>query len=97
MPNKKIDFRLYSYVDSLRNEYPDNFVSVTNSISPDRGFFRACKNACYGIRTSLKRQLKKSQTDLFYSPANEGMLFPNIPQIITAYDLIPLKYPEVSP
>ena len=94
--DSNLDFVLYSYADSLKNRYPDNIIFVGNSISPDRGFSGHIKRLLW-YQTSLNWQLKRNNTDLFYSPANEGMLFPSIPQIITVHDLIPLKYPEVSP
>ena len=94
--DKKWNFQIYSYADSLKNQYPNNFISVTNTISPDRGFSGHVRRLLW-YQTSLSWQLKKNQTDLFFSPASEGMFFPSVPQIVTVHDLIPLKYPEVSP
>ncbi|MGB5637321.1 MAG: glycosyltransferase family 1 protein, partial [Waterburya sp.] len=48
-------------------------------------------------QTALNKQLKRQQADLFFSPVYEGIFFPNVPQILTVHDLIPLKYPELSP
>ena len=92
----KLDIMLYSHANYLKDRYPNNIISVTNSISPDRGFSGHIKRLLW-YQTGLKKHLKRQNAALFFSLANEGMLFPSIPQIITVYDLIPLKYPEVSP
>lgn len=94
--NREFDLCLYSYSDSLKNKYPNNVISVTNTISPDLGLSGHIKRLLW-YQISLNWQLKRSKIDLFFSPASEGMLFPSVPQIITVHDLIPLKYPEVSP
>ena len=94
--HSELDFTLYSHANYLKERYPNNTISVTNSISPDRGFSGHIKRLLW-YQTALKKHLKRQNAALFFSPANEGMLFPNIPQIVTVHDLIPLKYPEVSP
>ena len=93
---KKYDFLIYSYAEYFKKLYPNNTISVTKAIAPDRGFSGHIKRLLW-YQTILSWQLKKNQTALFYSPASEGMLFPTVPQIVTVHDLIPLKYPEVSP
>ncbi len=93
---QELDFTLYSHANFLKSQYPDSIISVTDSISPDRGFSGHIKRLLW-YQTKLNWQLKNNSLDLFYSPASEGMLFPSVPQIITVHDLIPLKYPEVSP
>ncbi|MCC0176885.1 glycosyltransferase family 4 protein [Waterburya agarophytonicola K14] len=94
--DRELNFTLYSHANSLKTQYPQNIISVNKSISPDRGFLGHIKRLLW-YQTSLNWQLKNSNTDLFFSPASEGMLFPSVPQIVTVHDLIPLKYPEVSP
>ncbi|MGD1919347.1 MAG: glycosyltransferase family 4 protein [Pleurocapsa sp.] len=94
--DRGLDVCLYSYSDSFKNQYPNNVIPITNTISPDLGFSGHIKRLLW-YQTSLNWQLKRSKIDLFFSPATEGMLFPSVPQIITVHDLIPLKYPEVSP
>ena len=91
----EFNFALYSHAKGLKTQYPERIISVTDAISPDRGFPGHIKRLLW-YQTSLNRQLQ-SQADLFFSPAAEGMLFPTVPQIITLHDLIPLKYPEFSP
>lgn len=90
------DYLLYSHADYFKTQYPDKISPVSSALSPDRGFPGHIKRL-FWYQTGLNWQLKRQKTDLFFSPASEGMLFPSIPQIITVHDLIPLKYPEVSP
>ncbi|MEM9510325.1 MAG: glycosyltransferase family 1 protein [Cyanobacteria bacterium P01_E01_bin.35] len=93
---QEFNFRLYASSSQLKAHYQDRINPVTASISPDRGFTGHIKRLLW-YQTSLNWQLRQQQTALFFSPATEGMLFPSVPQIITVHDLIPLKYPEVSP
>ena len=91
-----LDFTLYSHADRFKTRYPNRIFPVTDALSPERGFTGHLKRLLW-YQTSLNWQLKRQNTDLFWSPASEGMLFPSIPQIVTVHDLIPLKYPEVNP
>ena len=94
--NQQFDFRLYSHTDFFKIRYPDKVVSVNSALSPDRGFLGHIKRILW-YQTALNQQLKRQQTDLFFSPVYEGIFFPHVPQIVTVHDLIPLKYPELSP
>ncbi|HEY9769575.1 MAG TPA: glycosyltransferase family 1 protein [Coleofasciculaceae cyanobacterium] len=94
--DRQFDFTLYSNADFWQNKYSAKVVSVAPDISPDRGFSGHIKRLIW-YQTALNRQLKKQNVDLFFSPVTEGILFPNVPQIVCVYDLIPLKYPELSP
>lgn len=90
------DFQLYSHADCFKSQYPKQFIAVDSSLSPDRGFAGHIKRILW-YQTALNQQLKHQQVDLFFSPVAEGIFFPCIPQIVTVHDLIPLKYPELSP
>ena len=92
----ELDFRLYAFNNRLKQLYPDNINLVDPAISPDRGFQGHIKRLLW-YQTSLNWQLRQQQTALFFSPATEGMLFPSVPQVMMVHDLIPLKYPELSP
>jgi len=94
--DRHLDVALYSHSDRLRHQYPSSFFPISNALSPDRGFPGHIKRLLW-YQTQLNWQLKQSKINLFFSPVAEGMLFPSIPQIITVHDLIPLKYPKVSP
>ena len=94
--DQQFDFRLYSHADYFKSGYPDQTVSVDSVLSPDRGFSGHIKRI-FWYQNKLKQELKNQQADLFFSPVYEGMFFPNVPQIVTVHDLIPLKYPELSP
>lgn len=93
---QEFDFALYSHSSYLKTKYPKKTLSVTNSLSPDRGFSGHIKRFLW-YQTTLNWQLKRQNTALFYSPVTEGILFPSIPQVVSVHDLIPLKYPELSP
>lgn len=93
---QKFNFRLYTHSNKLKSRYPDRINPVAASISPDRGFAGHVKRLLW-YQTSLNWQLRQQNTALFFSPATEGMLFPSVSQIVTVHDLIPLKYPQVSP
>jgi len=92
----KFDFRLYSHANHFKSQYPRQYLAVDPSLSPDRGLSGHIKRLLW-YQTGLKQQLKRQQVDLFFSPVHEGNFFPTVPQIVTVHDLIPLKYPEVSP
>jgi glycosyltransferase involved in cell wall biosynthesis len=94
--DRKFDFRLYSHSDYFKSQYPRQYLGVDPSLSPDRGLSGHIKRLLW-YQTGLKHQLKLQQVDLFFSPVHEGSFFPPVPQIVTVHDLIPLKYPEVSP
>lgn len=93
---QKFDVRLYANSEYLKKLYPQKISSVSTAISPDRGFVGHLKRLLW-YQSSLNWQLRQQQTDLFFSPATEGMLFPSVPQVIMVHDLIPLKFPELSP
>lgn len=93
---QEANFRLYANAEYLKELYPQNIVPVSTSISPDRGFMGHLKRLLW-YQTSLNWQLRQQKTDLWFSPATEGMLFPSVPQVILVHDLIPLKFPELSP
>ena len=93
--DRQFDFTLYSHDDDFQTQYCDRVIPITPTVSPDRGFPGHIKRLLwYQI---LKQQLKSQLADLFFSPVHEGIFFPGIPQIVTVHDLIPLKYPELSP
>lgn len=90
------DFSLYSHADCFKSTYSNKVIRLDPALSPDRGFLGHLKRI-FWYQTALNKQLKHQQADLFFSPVYEGIFFPNVPQIVTVHDLIPLKYPELSP
>jgi glycosyltransferase involved in cell wall biosynthesis len=93
---QEFDFILYSNSSYFQKNYLSQTISVTDSLSPDRGFSGHI-NRFLWYQTLLNWQLKQQNTALFYSPVGEGMLFPSIPQVVSVYDVIPIKYPELNP
>lgn len=93
--DRQFEFTLYSHADDWQTQYPERVVPVTPALSPDRGLSGHLKRI-FWYQTTLREQLKPS-TDLLFSPVAEGIFSTRIPQIITVHDLIPLKYPELSP
>ncbi|PSB09363.1 glycosyltransferase family 1 protein [Pleurocapsa sp. CCALA 161] len=96
LDQRQFNFRLYSQADCFKSQYPQQVIPVDPSLSPDRGFSGHIKRI-FWYQTVLNQQFKHQQADLFFSPVAEGIFFPCIPQIVTVHDLIPLKYPELSP
>ena len=94
--DRTFNFRLYSQANYFKSNYSKQTTAVDSALSPDRGFSGHIKRL-YWYQTKLKQQLEHQQVDLFFSPVYEGMFFPQVPQIVTVHDLIPLKYPELSP
>jgi glycosyltransferase involved in cell wall biosynthesis len=94
--NFELDIRLYSHADLFQAQYPEQYIAVNPNLSPDRGLAGHLKRLLW-YQTTLNQQLKHQQVDLFFSPVSEGIFFPAVPQIVTVHDLIPLKYPELSP
>ena len=94
--DRQFQFTLYSHDDYFQTQYPTRVIPVNPAVSPDRGFPGHIKRI-FWYQTALNQQLKRQSADLFFSPVYEGMFFPSIPQIVTVHDLIPLKYPELSP
>ena len=94
--DRQFQFTLYSHDDYFKAQYPDRVIPVTPTVSPDRGFSGHIKRLLW-YQTALNQQLKSQSADLFFSSVYEGMFFPSVPQIVTVHDLIPLKYPELSP
>ena len=91
----EFDFTLYSHDDYFQTKYADRMVSVTSALSPDCGLSGHLRRI-FWYQTALKKQLQPN-TDLLFSPVSEGIFSTQIPQIVTVHDLIPLKYPQLSP
>jgi glycosyltransferase involved in cell wall biosynthesis len=49
------------------------------------------------LQTSLPSLLRRDGVQLLITPSVEGLLWPQIPQIITVHDLMPLRYIEENP
>lgn len=94
--DRDIDFVLYSNASRFKRAYPKRTKPITRFLSPDRGFLGHLTRLLW-YQTDLNWQLKKQNIALFYSPVAEGILFPNVAQIVTVHDLIPIQYPEFNP
>lgn len=92
----KFDLRLYAHTDAFKTKYPQQIIEVNPALSPDRGFAGHLKRI-FWYQRQLNQQLKRQEINLFFSPIHEGMFLPSVPQIVTVHDLIPLKYPQLSP
>ena len=55
----EFDFTVYSHADSLQAKYPEEVVSVTKAISPDRGFSGHMRRFLW-YNTALKQASQKS-------------------------------------
>lgn len=94
--NQELDFLLYSHTDFFQTHYPEQVIPISSGLSPDRGFSGHLRRLLW-YQTKLNQQLQSQLADLFFSPVYEGIFFPSVPQIVTVHDLIPLKYPQLSP
>ncbi len=82
-PELKIDFPRSTKSSVPPFHYPANFRSNSVRLSWEQIGLRY---ACY-----------RDKLDLFYSPIAEGILFPQLPQIITVHDLLHFHYPSLLP
>lgn len=94
----KSPFEFFAYTSSslLLDSFPHNTIRVSHLTSPDRGFPGNSLRVLWQ-QTVLRRDLRKQQASLLYSPVPEGILCPHLKQVITIHDLLPIKYPELYP
>ena len=86
----------YSTSPELNMEFPE---STTNSVPPFHypANFRSNSVRLSWEQLGLRYACYKDKLDLIYSPIAEGILFPQLPQIITVHDLLPFHYPSLLP
>jgi len=86
----------YSASPELCMEFPE---STTGTVPPFRypANFRSNSIRLSWEQLGLRYACYKDNLDLLYSPIAEGILFPNLPQIITIHDLLPFHYPSLLP
>ena len=86
----------YSASPDLIKEFPE---STTNSVPPFHypANFRSNSVRLSWEQLGLRYACFKDKLDLLFSPIAEGILFPQLPQIITVLDLLPFHYPSLLP
>ena len=86
----------YSTSPELNMQFPN---STTNSVPPFHypANFRSNSVRLSWEQLGLRYACYKDKLDLIYSPIAEGILFPQLPQIITVHDLLPFHYPSLLP
>jgi len=86
----------YSASPDLIKEFPE---STTNSVPPFHypANFRSNSVRLSWEQLGLRYTCFKDKLDLLFSPIAEGILFPQLPQIITVLDLLPFQYPSLLP
>ena len=86
----------YSTSPELIGEFPE---STTSSVPAFRypANFRSNSIRLSWEQIGLRYACFKDNVDLLYSPIAEGILFPQLPQIITVHDLLPFHYPSLLP
>ena len=86
----------YSTSPELNKQFPN---STTNSVPPFHypANFRSNSVRLSWEQLGLRYACFKDKLDLIYSPIAEGILFPQLPQIITVHDLLPFHYPSLLP
>lgn len=91
----ELDFIVFSNSRRLKDLYPNQVSHVKSPISPELGFKGHLMRFLW-LQT-LPLRLRNRNASLLYSTVPEGVLFPYANQIITIHDLIPLRFPELSP
>ena len=96
MTQWKGDTVAYSTSPDLIKEFPE---STTSSVPPFHypANFRSNSVRLSWEQLGLRYACFKDKLDLLYSPIAEGILFPQLPQIITVHDLLPFHYPSLLP
>jgi len=86
----------YSTSPELIEEFPE---STSSSVPPFRypANFKSNSIRLSWEQIGLRYACFKDSVDLLYSPIAEGILFPQLPQIITVHDLLPFHYPSLLP
>jgi len=86
----------YSTSPELSKKFPK---STKSSVPPFHypANFRSNSVRLIWEQIGLRYACYKDKLDLLYSPVAEGILFPQLPQIITIHDLLPFHYPSLLP
>ena len=86
----------YSTSPELNCEFPE---STSSSVPPFHypANFRSNSVRLSWEQLGLRYACFRDNLDLLYSPIAEGILFPQLPQIITIHDLLPFHYPSLLP
>jgi len=86
----------YSTSPELIGQFPE---STSSSVPAFRypANFRSNSIRLSWEQIGLRYSCFKDNVDLLYSPIAEGILFPQLPQIITVHDLLPFHYPSLLP
>ena len=86
----------YSTSPELIGQFPE---STSSSVPAFRypANFRSNSIRLSWEQIGLRYACFKDNVDLLYSPIAEGILFPQLPQIITVHDLLPFHYPSLLP
>ena len=96
MSQLKVNTIAYSASPELTQEFPE---STNNSVPPFHypANFRSNSVRLSWEQVGLRYACYKDKMDLLYSPIAEGILFPQLPQVITVHDLLPFHYPSLLP
>lgn len=90
------DFTVYSSSPALKKMYPEKVIRVSPLTSPGLGFKGHLIRLLWQ-QTMLPFKVRRQNASLLYSTVPEGILFSPVKQIITMHDILPLRYPEMSP
>ena len=71
-------------------------IYIPSDLSPGQGFKSHCKRL-FWLQTVVPKILENSNSEYFLSPLLEAPIFTNVKSIVLAHDLIPLRYPSLSP
>ncbi len=71
-------------------------IPIPNDLMPELGFKAHCRRLLW-TQNELPRILKKAGSPLLLSPLPEAPLLKGIRSVVLAHDLIPIRYPQLSP
>tara|TARA_Y100001968_G_scaffold333807_1_gene399707 strand:- start:5598 stop:6662 length:1065 start_codon:yes stop_codon:yes gene_type:complete len=74
----------------------DGNISIPSNLSPDYGL-KAHLRRLYWIEKKIPRIIKQESVEFFLSPLPEAPLLSNVRSAVLVHDLLPLRFPEVSP
>lgn len=90
------DVVVYTPSRRLAADRPDRVRPTTRLISPDHGVAGHLLRLAY-LQVVLPRRIAADGADILYSTVEEGILWGHLPQVVTVYDLLPLRYPAHFP
>lgn len=88
------ELRVFTSAPDLAARWPDRVIPVSPALTPARGVPGHLRRFLWQ-QAVLPRELRRIGARLLYSVAPEGILASPVPSVLTIYDLLPLRFPEI--